>query len=94
MKPFVSLVFFVFLANLYLFSQQKNPHESKFAYLGIYATKVNPNLSHQLNLTENLFLNVERVEKNSPAEKAGIQEFDLLYNWTTKFWLIKINSNT
>ena len=29
-------------------------------------------------LTENLYLNVERVEKNSPAEKAGIQKFDLL----------------
>ena len=48
------------------------------AYLGIYATKVNPNVSHQLKLTENLYLNVELVAKNSPAEKAGIQKFDLL----------------
>ena len=50
----------------------------RLAYLGIYATKVNPNVSHQLKLTENLYLNVELVAKNSPAEKAGIQKFDLL----------------
>ena len=74
--------FFLFivgiLCNHSLISKNKGSDDRTIAYLGIYATKVNPNVSHQLMLTENLYLNVERVEKNSPAEKAGIQKFDLL----------------
>jgi len=74
--------FFLFivgiLCNHSLVSKNKGSDDRTIAYLGIYATKVNPNVSHQLMLTENLYLNVERVEKNSPAEKAGIQKFDLL----------------
>ena len=48
------------------------------AYLGVYTSQVDPNLSHQLNLPVNLYLNVQKVEKGSPAEKSGIQQFDLL----------------
>jgi hypothetical protein len=74
--------FFLFivgiLCNHSLISKNKGSDDRTIAYLGIYATKVNPNVSHQLMLTENLYLTVERVEKNSPAEKAGIQKFDLL----------------
>jgi hypothetical protein len=66
------------LFNLSLVAKNKNSDVRTTAYLGIYATKVNPNVSHQLKLTENLYLNVELVAKNSPAEKAGIQKFDLL----------------
>ena len=61
-----------------MFSKSNDSRNHKIAYLGIYATKVNPSLSHQLNLTENLYLSVERVAKNSPAERGGIQKFDLL----------------
>ena len=35
-------------------------------------------VSHQLALSANLHLSVEHVEKDSPAEKAGIQKFDIL----------------
>ena len=66
------------LINLSLVAKNKDSDDPTTAYLGIYATKVNPNVSHQLKLTENLYLNVELVAKNSPAEKAGIQKFDLL----------------
>ncbi len=66
------------LFNLSLVAKNKDSDDRMTAYLGIYATKVNPNVSHQLKLTENLYLNVELVVKNSPAEKAGIQKFDLL----------------
>ncbi len=66
------------LYNLSLVAKNKDSDSRTTAYLGIYATKVNPNVSHQLKLTENLYLNVELVAKNSPAEKAGIQKFDLL----------------
>ena len=66
------------LFNLSLVAKNKDSDDRTIAYLGIYATKVNPNVSHQLKLTENLYLNVELVAKNSPAEKAGIQKFDLL----------------
>lgn len=66
------------LFNLSLVAKNKDSDDRTTAYLGIYATKVNPNVSHQLKITENLYLNVEIVAKNSPAEKAGIQKFDLL----------------
>ena len=78
MKFSVVLFTIGILFNLSLFAKNKDSDDPTTAYLGIYATKVNPNVSHQLKLTENLYLNVELVAKNSPAEKAGIQKFDLL----------------
>ena len=44
----------------------------------MYATPLEPEVSHQLALSANLHLSVEHVEKDSPAEKAGIQKFDIL----------------
>ena len=66
------------LFNFHLYSKSDPVDFSQIAYLGVYASKVNPNLSHQLKLPENLYLSVERVEKESPAEKAGLQQFDIL----------------
>jgi len=51
---------------------------SKVTYLGVYATPLKREVSHQLALPANLHLSVEHVEKGSPAEKAGIQKFDIL----------------
>ena len=51
---------------------------SKVPYLGVYATPLELEVSHQLALPANLHLSVEYVEKDSPAEKAGIQKFDVL----------------
>ena len=78
MKFYIFLFTIGILFNLSLVAKNKDSDDPTTAYLGIYATKVNPNVSHQLKLTENLYLNVELVAKNSPAEKAGIQKFDLL----------------
>ena len=66
------------LLNFHLHSKSDPVESVQIAYLGVYTSKVNPSLSHQLKLTENLYLSVERVEKGSPAEKAGIQQFDIL----------------
>ena len=66
------------LLNFHLHSKSDPVESVQIAYLGVYTSKVNPNLSHQLKLTENLYLSVERVEKGSPAENAGIQQFDIL----------------
>ena len=66
------------LLNFHLHSKSDPVESLQIAYLGVYTSKVNPSLSHQLKLTENLYLSVERVEKGSPAEKAGIQQFDIL----------------
>ena len=66
------------LISFQLHAKNKSPESPKIAYLGVYVSKVNPNVSHQLKLSQNLYLSVERVEKGSPAEKAGIQQFDIL----------------
>ncbi len=78
MNIIILLSSIVTVLNFSLIAGDNVSDKTTIAYLGIYATKVNPNLSHQLNLPENLYLNVERVEKNSPAEQSGVQEFDLL----------------
>jgi hypothetical protein len=77
MKTHLSILFlsvFGFLAHV----DGSKKDYSLMTYLGVYATQVDPNLSHQLNLPVNLYLSVQKVEKGSPAEKSGIQQFDLL----------------
>ena len=77
MKFYLYILAFT-LISFQLHAKNKSPESPKIAYLGVYASKVNPNVSHQLKLSRNLYLSVERVEKGSPAEKAGIQQFDIL----------------
>ena len=78
MKFYLLLINLGLIFNTCLGVQNKELKESTLTYLGIYATPVNPSVSNQLNLTANFYLNVERVESNSPAEKGGVQKFDLL----------------
>lgn len=78
MKFYLLLINLGLIFNTCVGVQNKELKESTLTYLGIYATPVNPSLSNQLNLTANFYLNVERVESNSPAEKGGVQKFDLL----------------
>jgi hypothetical protein len=59
------------LFNLSLVAKNMDSDDPTTAYLGIYATKVNPNVSHQLKLTENLYLNVELGCKKQPGGKSG-----------------------
>ena len=78
MKFYLLLINLGLIFNTCLGVQNKELKESTLTYLGIYATPVNPSVSNQLNLTANFYLNVERVESNSPAEQGGVQKFDLL----------------
>ena len=78
MKFYILLINLGLIIHSCLGAQNKGRKEPTLTYLGIYATPVNPSVSNQLNLTANFYLNVERVETNSPAEKGGVQEFDLL----------------
>ena len=78
MKFYILLIHLGLIFNSCLGAQNKERKEPTLTYLGIYATPVNPSVSNQLNLTANFYLNVERVETNSPAEKGGVQKFDLL----------------
>ena len=47
-------------------------------YLGVYAVKLSPVVSRQLGLDGNLYLSVEQVSPDSPAEKAGLEKYDIL----------------
>ncbi len=50
----------------------------KATFLGVYATKLSPVVSRQLGLSGNLYLSVEQVSPGSPAEKAGLEQYDVL----------------
>lgn len=46
--------------------------------MGVHATKLSPEMSHQLDFSPGLYLSVMRIGENSPAEKAGLQIYDVL----------------
>jgi hypothetical protein len=50
----------------------------KGAFLGVSTSPVPDALRHQLGLPEGVGLVVEVVEKDSPAEKAGLKQYDIL----------------
>ncbi len=70
MKLFFSLFLLCFSVVL--------SHGARGTYIGVYAIPVEPSMSSQLGLPENLHLSVQQIEKNSPASKAGIEKFDVL----------------
>jgi hypothetical protein len=51
---------------------------NKATFLGVYATKLSPVVSRQLGFSGNLYLSVEQVSPGSPAEKAGLEQYDVL----------------
>ena len=51
---------------------------AKATFLGVYATKLSPVVSRQLGLSGSLYLSVEQVSPGSPAEKAGLEQYDVL----------------
>jgi membrane-associated protease RseP (regulator of RpoE activity) len=55
----------------------KSPRRTA-GYLGVAVSAAPPALSHQLRLAEGVGLVVEQVIPGSPAQKAGIQQYDLL----------------
>lgn len=55
-----------------------NEEMAKGAYLGVNATEAPPVLRRQLGLAEGMGLVVEFVAPKSPAEEAGIKQYDVL----------------
>ena len=53
----------------------------KVAFLGVHTEKLAPSIGHQLNLPDGIYLEVVHVGEGSPAEKIGIQKYDILKNF-------------
>ena len=48
------------------------------AFLGVGANRLSPLVSRQLGLGAKLYLSVNRIVPGSPAEKAGLKQYDIL----------------
>ena len=48
------------------------------AYLGVYVSTIHPATAAQLDIDPDVGLVAERIDADSPADKAGIQEYDIL----------------
>jgi hypothetical protein len=59
-------------------SSATTDHPKKSAYLGVVTSALAPQLRAQLNLAEGMGLSVDAVAKDSPAEKAGLKQYDVL----------------
>ena len=71
----ISLLFLTtFGASFFAFSENKQT----VPFLGVYAVPVNPAVSKQLQLTDGLYLSLAQTIPDSPAAKAGLEQFDLL----------------
>ncbi|MDE0820124.1 MAG: PDZ domain-containing protein [Opitutales bacterium] len=58
--------------------EKKGEPTEKANFLGVYATRVSPALSHQLGFQKGFYLTVEQIEPESPADEAGLQTHDVL----------------
>ena len=69
-----------------LISQSASANETKYSpndsnevsFLGVYSTNVSPTLTHQLGFPEGFYLTIQQVEKDSPADEAGLEKHDIL----------------
>jgi len=59
-------------------SSSSTGQPKKSAYLGVVTSALSPQLRAQLNLAEGMGLSVDAVAKDSPAEKAGLKQYDVL----------------
>ena len=68
-------LFFCFTICFSLFAGQD---AKQVTYLGIHTDKLSPSTTHQLDLPQGIYLEVIHVGEGSPAQKAGLQAFDIL----------------
>jgi hypothetical protein len=61
--------------------------KEKAAYLGVAATPVNAALREQLKLQRGIGVLIDRTEKDSPAEQAGLKRYDVIEKIDDQ-WLI------
>ena len=59
-------------------SSSSTEQPKKSAYLGVVTSALAPQLRAQLNLAEGMGLSVDAIAKDSPAEKAGLKQYDVL----------------
>ena len=76
MKAYSLISLFFFSLVLTVVAKPK-----KVAFLGVHTEKLAPSTSHQLNLPDGAYLQVVHVGEGSPAEKIGIQKYDILKNF-------------
>ena len=76
MKAYSLISLFFFSLVLTVVAKPK-----KVAFLGVHTEKLAPSTSHQLNLPDGAYLQVDHVGEGSPAEKIGIQIYDILKNF-------------
>jgi hypothetical protein len=65
-------------ARVRIFTRARSEQQRKGAFLGVGTSPPTPILREQLKLSEGMGLVVEVVEKDSPAEQAGIKRYDVL----------------
>lgn len=65
----------------------RSPQLEKGSYLGIAASAASPAMREQLRLKPGIGLVVDRVERGSPAEEAGIKQYDVIDKLNDQ-WLI------
>ena len=70
--------FLCFVAGLFPAIVCGYDEDVDYAYLGVYTSRLEPGLSHQLGLPPGAHLQVERVSPGSPAHQAGVKVFDVL----------------
>jgi hypothetical protein len=66
---------------------QAEVKKEKAAFLGVVSVPVAPAMREQLKLAKGIGLTVESVEKDSPADQAGIQQYDVLQKVDDQ-WLV------
>ncbi|HEY7086856.1 MAG TPA: PDZ domain-containing protein [Tepidisphaeraceae bacterium] len=64
--------------------------KEKAAFLGVVTAPVTPAMREQLKLKKGIGLVVETVEKDSPAEQAGIRQYDIVTKIDDQ-WMVNAN---
>lgn len=84
--PYAQGIGFAIPINLakYVVEQIKSKGYVSRGYLGIYIQEVTPEMAKNLQLPVNRGVIVTRVEKNSPAERAGLRVDDIIVEFNGK----------
>ncbi len=61
------------------YPQIPSPQREKATYLGVSTSRLSPSLNEQLRLPRGVGLMVDRIDRDSPAEAAGLRRNDVLW---------------
>ena len=75
-------------------SSEPDREMEQVTYLGVRTESLAPAMSKQLSLPMGLHLSVVRVGPDSPAEKAGLREFDVLLKLDEQILVNEDNSRS